>query len=313
MQRSDDLWGLHSALASIEAEDSGLVQQNELPVPYMSFKQDPYSSYAEVDWFAGEKFLGFSRGSIGAGPALSCSWTRLQRNLTDLTLGLHSGKGNAQLGSLGILSALKILVISRGQHNQGNQHRDLSGEKIVLKLPKLAFLCVCDLQDGELVLSCPSLEMAWFLNCKSFQGTLLENDRLEFLMLQDCKHIRMEWLFPEDNLYSLKSLIVSGCSVSGRHMMWDVGHMDHLERLYYTDFPAACIPPSFPKSLQSITLVPLDWQCDLPKGLKELTNLTELTFGSDHMSRDFTKPLAELLPMDKYVREDSGSKGNFKL
>ncbi len=265
-----------------------------------------------------------SQGSIvpGAGPARSSSWANLQQHLADLTLGLHPGRGNAQLGSLGMLTALKMLIISRGRHHPENPHRDLSGEKIVLKLPNLAFLCVSDLQNGELVLACRRLEMAWFLNCKCFKLTMLKDDDLEFLMLQDCKHVRVEGITFENNLLSLRSLIVSGCRLSGRHILQDVDHMTHLERLVYTDFPAACMPQSFPKSLQSITLFPLDRDYDVPRGLKALTNLTELTFGSGRMSWDPDVPLAELLPMDslqtltlgtsRYVCQDIAGKGIFK-
>ncbi|CAL5225796.1 g8572 [Coccomyxa viridis] len=196
----------------------------------------------------GEKFLAMSQGSIvpDAGPARSSSWANLQQHLAELTLGLHPGRGNAQLGSLGMLTALKMLIIRRGRHHPENPRRDLSGEKIVLKLPNLAFL----------------------------------------------------------------------------HILQDVDHMTHLEQLVYTDFPAACMPQSFPKSLQSITLFPQDRDYDVPRGLKALTNLTELTFGSGRMSWDPNVPLAELLLMDslqtltlgtsRYVRQDNAGKGIFK-
>ena len=151
---------------------------------------------------------------------------------------------------------------------------------------------------------------------------MLKDDDLEFLMLQDCKHVRVEGITFENNLLSLRSLIVSGCRLSGRHILQDVDHMTHLERLVYTDFPAACMPQSFPKSLQSITLFPLDRDYDVPRGLKALTNLTELTFGSGRMSWDPDVPLAELLPMDslqtltlgtsRYVCQDIAGKGIFK-
>ena len=256
-----------------------------------------------------------SQGSIASSAryARSLSWATLQQHLTDLTLGLQSGKGTGQLGSLGMLTALQVLTITRGQHHPENPHRDLSGEKLILKLPNLIFLCLSDLEDGELVLACRRLEMAWFLNCKSFQLTMLEDDELEFLMLQDCKQVRVEGIGYENGLSGLRCLIVSGCRLSGRHIIQDVGHVEHLERLVYTDFPAACMPPSFPKSLRSITLSPLGRQCDLPRGLKELPNLTELTFGSTNVSLEssvkakLTKPLAELLPMNSLERVDIGS------
>ena len=56
---------------------------------------------------------------------------------TDLTLGLQSGKGNGQLGSLGMLTALQVLTITRGQHHPENPHRDLSGEKAYLEATKI--------------------------------------------------------------------------------------------------------------------------------------------------------------------------------
>ena len=142
-------------------------------------------------------------------------------------------------------------------------------------------------------------------------------------MLKDCIQVQAIGSRPQIRFEKLTDLAVSGCIELGKPMIQDVGQMQHLERLLYTDFYTACLPTSFPQSLQSISLSPLDRHCDLPRGLKDLINLTELTFGSNSMSWDFTKPLAELLPMDslerltlgsyKYVRKDSGSKANFKL
>ena len=98
----------------------------------------------------------------------------MQQHLTDLTLGLCPGKGNSRLGSLGMLTALKILNINKGRHHPQNPRRDLSGETIVLKLPSLACFSVSDLQDGEFILSCPKLEVAWCTNCNSFLVFMLK-------------------------------------------------------------------------------------------------------------------------------------------
>ncbi len=291
---------------------------------YTASWQRSHFTLAEGLHSAGESFLAVSPGSIGcvASPALTSFWAELQQHLTNLTLGLCPGKGNAQLGSLGTLTALKILSINKGRHHPQNPRRDLSGEKIALKLPNLACLSVSELQDGEFVLSCPKLEVAWCFNCKSIQVTLLEDDELGFLMLQDCIQVQVAGGRPEAQFCKLKDLAVSGCTELGRPIIQDISRMQHLERLLYTGFYTACLPTSFPQSLQSISLSPLDRHY-LPRGLKDLTNLTELTIKCNGMSWDINVPLAEVLPMNSleqltlgsytYVREDSGGKNTFKM
>lgn len=246
-----------------------------------------------------------SQGSIGfgSGPAISSLWTDLQHHLTGLRLELHPGKGNAQLGGLGMLTSLKNLTIGRWHHSE----RDLSGEEVVLMLPNLACLFVSGFQDGKLVLSCPRLDQAKFINTSSFQVTMVEDSGLKCLMLANCEEISFARDLRKSHFEKLNSLEVSGCTETGRHIIQDVSRMQNLEWLHYRDFPAACVPESFPQSLRSITLSPLEAHCELPEGLKELTNLTELRFGSYNMSWDFTKPLAELLPLDNLKSVSLGS------
>ena len=250
-----------------------------------------------------------SQGSIGfgAGPAISSLWTDLQQHMTGLRLELHPGKGNAQLGGLGMLTALRNLTIARRWHRSENPYRDLSGEEVVLLLPNLACLRVSGFQDGKLVLACPRLEQADFINISSLQVTMVEANGLKYLMLGHCEEVSFAGGSRKNYFEKLNSLEVSGCAETGRHIIQDVRRMQDLKWLHYTGFPAACMPQSFPQSLRSLALFPLEADYDLPKGLKELTNLTELRFGSYCMPWDFTKPLAELLPLDSLKTVSLGS------
>ena len=220
-----------------------------------------------------------------------------------------------------MLTALKKLSMGCSGHPE-DPYRDLSGEEVVLRLPNLADFCVCYLKDGTLVMSCPKLKQARFVEACSFQVTMVEESDMRALMLEDCKDIRFAGVLPESQLQKLESLTVTGCTDLGRHIIQNVSRMHNLKRLGCKNFPAACMPQSFPQSLQRMFLSLLETDCDLPKGLKELTNLTELWFGSSRMTWDFHVPLAELLPMDslealnlgssRYVRKDNAGKGTFK-
>ena len=77
-----------------------------------------------------------------------------------------------------------------------------------------------------------------------------------------------------------------------RHLTEDLGEMNCLQKLEYADFPQACMPRSFPQSLQEIELRPCDWFLDLPRGLKELHQLHSLQFDSDCESWEIRRPLS---------------------
>ncbi len=98
----------------------------------------------------------------------------LQQHLNRVIV-LQPGKGNTQLESLGSLTALKFLMIlPEGPYRPGPPRHHMSGAKLVLNSPNLEFLFVCSLSNGELVLSAPRVEHAWFINNKSFQVSMME-------------------------------------------------------------------------------------------------------------------------------------------
>ena len=119
-----------------------------------------------------------------------------------------------------------------------------------------------------------------------------------------------------------RSLIVSGSSEVGRLVPEDLGKMQRLERVSYSDFPASRIPGSFPQSLEDIHLDPSRWYHDLPAGLKQCTKLKTLNFFTNRESVYFTKPWTELVPIhslekvtlghSEYVRESNAGKAVFK-
>ena len=232
-----------------------------------------------------------------AGPTLSSFWADLQQHLTNLTLGLRPGKSAAQLESLGRLTALTTLIIWGPVHS-GPPYHDMSGEKLALKLPNLCFLCVQNLKDGELVLSAPRVEQAWFINTKSLQITLLEVHDLDCLYLKKCKQVRVAGNALKKQLKKFRSLLVTNSSEVGRLIIQDLGQMQRLERLLYAGFPAACMPASFSQNLDSIALNPVGWYHDLPRGLKQCTKLRQLSFCTNRESWDFTKPWTELVSLD---------------
>ncbi len=259
----------------------------------------------------------------GACPQLSSSWANLQQHLTYLMIRLRPGKDNGQLESLGMLRALKSLIIMpEGPYRAGPPCYDMSGGKLVLEMTNLLFLTVSSLSNGELVLSGPRVEQAWFINNKSFQVSMIELHDLDMLMLKDCKQIQVAGDALEKQFPKFRSLIVSGSSEVGRLVIEDLGKMQQLERVSYSDFPASRMPASFPQSLEDIHLDPSRWYRDLPAGLKQCTKLKTLDFCTDRVSVYFTKPWTEFVPTDslervslgqsEYVRESNAGKAIFK-
>ena len=280
---------------------------------------------AEAYWFTGEKFLAMPSCSIspGAAPQLSSFWAKLQQHLTNQKIELRPGKRNMQLESLGSLTALKsLMIMPEGPYRPGPPRYDMSGAKLVLKLPNLCFLFVCGLSNGELVLSGPKVEHAWFCNSKSFQVSMMELHDLDCLVMKECKEIQVAGDALEKQLQKFRSLIVSGSTEVGRLLIEDLGKMQRLKILSYSGFPAACLPRSFPQSLEDINLSPSNWYRDLPKGLKQCTKLKTLDFCTNRTSLYFTKPWTELVPTEsleevtlgqtKYVRQSNAGKAEFR-
>ena len=178
-----------------------------------------------------------------------------------------------------MLTALHVLnIFPEGPYRAGPPRYDMAGGKLVLKLPNLLFLGVASLSNGELILSAPRVEQVWFINNNSFQVSMIELHDLDLLMLKDCKKIQIAGGALEKQLPVFRSLIVSGSSELGRLVIEDLGKMQRLVRVSYSDFPASRMPASFPQSLEDIHLNPSRWYRDLPAGLKQCTKLKTLSF-----------------------------------
>ena len=145
-----------------------------------------------------------------------------------------------QLESLGSLTALKsLMIMPEGPYCPGPPRYDMSGAKLMLKLPNLCFLFVCGLSNGELVLSGPKVEHAWFCNSKSFQVSMMELHDLDCLVMKDCKEIQVAGDALEKQFPKFRSLIVSKSSEVGRHLIEDLGRMQRLERVVLLRFPCS--------------------------------------------------------------------------
>ena len=231
------------------------------------------------------------------------------------------GYTKTQLETIGTLKALQDLRIGwypiLGCIKSGSLH----GERVALHLPHLIELYLLDLQDGELVLSCPRLAEAWVQDTKAL-CIRLEDTILKALLLKACDKTKFVAAPHKDLLQNLTSLIVTRCSESGKHIIEDVGEMKQLQSLTYQEFPAARMPRSFPRSLERINLYPLDWRCNLPEGLKELSRLEVFVFNTDFKSWNLERPWVEMLPThslqnvklgsSKYLRQENGGKVSFQ-
>ena len=234
--------------------------------------------------------------ALFAGSEPSSFRNDLKKHLTELSLLLYPHK--AQLfGSVSVLTALQSLELCPMTPGWcGPYLRDLKGQKFHFKLPHLLSLRLVHVRNGELVLSCPKLAKAHF-QWTDFLRIEVEDAALECLVINDNGNFCFEG--PGRHLDKLKSLSVKDCGNMVRHLTEDLGEMNCLQKLEYADFPQACMPRSFPQSLQEIELRPCDWFLDLPRGLKELHQLHSLQFDSDCESWEIRRPLAELLPVDK--------------
>ncbi len=202
-----------------------------------------------------------------------------------------------------MLKAMQDLRIGWTQEHSSHQRGNLSGERVAWHLPQLLAVYLFDLQNGELVLSCPKLYDAWFQGFK-FMHVKLEDGALGGLVLNSCRGIQFAVSSSEDQFRRLIGLTVLKCIESGRHVIEDIGQMGCLECLIYRNFPAARMPSSFPRSLQKTDLYPLDWRCELPGGLKDLPKLEVFVFDTNCRSWDVKRPWEEILPIHslQYVK-----------
>ncbi len=215
-------------------------------------------------------------GSIATfGKELSSFSTNLRQHLTELSLlRLHGEKGKAQqhLEALGMLTALQKLGV--GWYTP---HYDLAGQKFVLKLPHLVSLEMSGIEQRVIVLSCSRLADVFFESTMSVQIEV-EGASVDTLTLNWCKDLRPVLHSHEAQLQKLEYLRVVDCSEIGKRLIDDVGQMRQLWYLEYIDFPATCMPASFPKGLQHLEVLPLTWAYDFPSGIKGLHGLRHLSF-----------------------------------
>ena len=232
----------------------------------------------------------------GVGPELSSFWGKLTQHLVDLNIWLGPQEVQGPyLKTLSMLTALQKLELY-GSHPLD----ETSGETFTLKLPHLLSLYLSAPWQGELVLSCPKLMQAEFSKA-SFLHIMVEDAALDDLVFTHCNKLHVA--MARDPLYNLKLLIVQKCSEVGGRLIEEVSQMMCLQTLVYDNFPEACMPTSFPISLQEVFLNPLSWSSNLPKGLKGIQELRVFSFGiqsefsCDQVQWDITVPLAELLPL----------------
>ena len=244
--------------------------------------------------------------SAYAGPQLSTFWENLRQHLTELTLAVYHHQSRApHLESLGMLTALQKLKFDGRPPPLGagdgasvgqSPYCTLPGKKLALNLPHLTSLRLSGLKAGAIVLSCPELTDISLVDTQLLR-LKIEDAALESLVLTQCKPVQFALTSPETQLEKLRSLSVRKCSESGRHLIQDISHMSSLQTLRYGEFPAACMPSSFPQGLQDVSLNPLDWCLNLPEGLQELCELREFVFDTSRRPWEFTVPLARLLPV----------------
>ena len=255
--------------------------------------------FSDVKLNAGEMIFAMASndGAPSVPSELLLYWAKLKQHLTELTLRGCPRKGKVQdLEAVGMLKALRKLDVISHVPYKWDPQLDLSGETLTLELPHLVNLRWTFLGHGNLVLSCPKLAGAYFDKCESLH-ILMEDAALTDIMLYGCRETQVEAKSAEDHFPKLEYLTVVRCKEAGKHLIEYVGQMRRLKNLSYGYFPAACMPKSFPQSLEDITLCALDWRHDLPEGLTELPRLRSFYFTTSSKSWKIARPLAELLPL----------------
>lgn len=228
--------------------------------------------------------------------------TDLRHHLTELSLWLRGKKVKVQyLETVGMLTGLQKLDLGLASPNY-----DMAGQTLVLILPHLVSLTMYGFEQGGIALSCPKLTEAHFEVTKSLHLEV-EYPSLDSLTLNACKGIRLALHSHKDQLQNLGYLRVVDSTEIGKHLIEDVSQMRQLWYLEYLDFPATCMPASFPQSLQHLELMPLTWAFDLPGGIKELRGLTAFCFYPWSGYWELLRPLCELLPINCLKKVDLGS------
>ncbi len=218
---------------------------------------------------------------LRANPELLSFSANLRQHLTELTMWMDNSKGiPRRLGALGKLTKLQSLVVTCDEEDiESGLFHDLSGQRLVFKLPELTSLHLEGLWHGEVVLSCPRLAKARFQNLHTM-CIELEDAVLTSLSLSTSQSIELAIGLPKKLLQHLTYLSIECWNVLGRHIMDDVAHMTRLEYLYYWDFLASDMPKRFPGSLYYINLRPFEWPMawcvNLPETLRKLPRLRHL-------------------------------------
>ena len=241
-----------------------------------------------------------------AGPKLFTFLTALKQQLTGLTIAIDPDTFKAHhclrhLGALAMLPALQELGVESARSGfvsvlePEEPYLDLLGEELVLKLPHLVSFRLEGIQQGKLILACPELAEVELSDTR-FLNLNIGDAILASLKLKSCEGVQVIMDCVGKQLQNLECLVLSKCGKVGRELIGYVSKLKHLQELEYTAFPTACMPQRFPQSLVRLSLAPSDWRSNVPKGLKKLHRLKDLTFRSDFRTWAITRPLAELLP-----------------
>ncbi len=207
--------------------------------------------------FAGTAFLAMLSWGVAPSAILDPSSfkDKLEKHLRELSVVLRPSEAK----SLGSWDALRALIgMDLFSHSTPRWceplHRDLLGQKVVLKLPHLISLRLDYLRNAELVIICLQLAEAHFQGMASMHIEIKEA-ALNRLVLRRCEGVNF---LVNDKLQSLQSLIVWYCGDVGKRLTRAICQMTCLETLEYRGFLAARMPRSFPASLRDLWLHPKD-------------------------------------------------------
>ena len=231
----------------------------------------------------------------GGGHLIDSHIALLIQHLTKLQLTLDlTDHGAKDLEILGKFTALRKLDISTYWYEgDADSYDSLEGQSVALNLPNLISLKLYNIEHGEVVLSCPQL------NLLSLDSTSLhikvESAALRCMRLRGRTDNQID--LPIDQLKSLHTLCVDGVGKAYRHLIREICQMKGLQKLEITDCPSECIPNSFPQSIRELRLESYNWRQDLPIGLKDLHNLEVFQFRWATEFWDITRPLGDFLPI----------------
>ena len=152
-----------------------------------------------------------------AAPLLFTFQAGLKQHLTELTITIYPDSFEVQrLGALAMLPALQTLEVKCYRHTGlsllgPEAYLNLLGEELAWELPHLVFLWLEGFQQGQVVVACPRLAKAELFDTISF-GINIGDAVLTSLKLESCEEVQIAMNSDEEQLQSLKTLIVKYCS-----------------------------------------------------------------------------------------------------